>query len=468
VPLLVVMALKPRARNPRGVGIGELFVIPPAKVGNWHSNVHASRLWGPVFRGVDAVLRRVEPHLPTGARSRAVRKAVAFVTERLNGDDGLGAIYPAIANTVMMFDALGYPRDHPDYAVARQAVRKLLVLDPKRSYCQPCLSPVWDTALSAMALLELDEAAGPALKTAADWLAARQITDVVGDWASRRPGLKPGGWAFQYANPHYPDLDDTAVVVMALHRVDPDRYRDRIWRAADWVLGMQSRNGGWGAFDADNTYGYLNHIPFADHGALLDPPTVDVTARCVGMLRQLGYAADHPAITAGVAFLLKEQEADGSWFGRWGTNHVYGTWSVLCALNAVGHDTESREIRRAVHWLADHQREDGGWGEDGSSYEFNAPTGTGPVSTASQTAWALLGLMAAGAVDHPAVQRGVDFLLRTQDADGLWQEDHYTAVGFPRVFYLRYHGYRCFFPLWALARFRNLRRGNSRRVENGM
>jgi squalene-hopene/tetraprenyl-beta-curcumene cyclase len=306
------------------------------------------------------------------------------------------------------------------------------------------------------------------LRDGAAWLADRQVLDVVGDWAVRRPHVRPGGWAFQFNNAHYPDVDDSSVVVMALHRADPDRFRTAIWRGVEWILGLQSRNGGWGAFDADNTYYYLNHIPFADHGALLDPPTSDVTARCIGMLVQVGYAPDHPAVRAGVQFLLDEQESDGSWFGRWGTNYIYGTWSVLCALNAVGQDRQSPAVRRAVAWLVDHQREDGGWGEDGSSYEPNAPHGQGPVSTASQTAWAVLGLMAAGDIDHPAVQRGIDFLLRTQRDHGLWDEEHYTAVGFPRVFYLRYHGYRAFFPLWALARYRNLRAAGTTLVPHGM
>jgi squalene-hopene/tetraprenyl-beta-curcumene cyclase len=225
---------------------------------------------------------------------------------------------------------------------------------------------------------------------------------------------------------------------------------------------MQSRNGGWGAFDADNTHFYLNHIPFADHGALLDPPTSVVTARCVGMLAQLGFGNEHAGLTGGLGFLRREQEADGSWFGRWGTNYIYGTWSVLCAANAAGVEPSAPEMRRAAEWLLSHQREDGGWGEDGASYWPDEPRGEGTVSTPSQTAWALLGLMAAGEVHNPAVARGIAHLLETQQADGLWDEASYTAVGFPRVFYLRYHGYRAFFPLWALARYRNLQQSNSK------
>jgi squalene-hopene/tetraprenyl-beta-curcumene cyclase len=343
----------------------------------------------------------------------------------------------------------------------------LLVIGPDRTYCQPCLSPVWDTALAVHALLETggeDEA----VTRACDWLIDRQVTDVVGDWAVQRPDVAPGGWPFQYANDHYPDLDDTAVVVMALHRADPGRYRNAIERGAAWVAGLQSRNGGWGAFDADNTHHFLNHIPFSDHGALLDPPTADVTARCLGMLLQVGYGRDHPQVRAALEFLRRGQEPDGSWFGRWGTNYIYGTWSVLCALNAAGIGHEVPEVRRAVKWLVGRQREDGGWGEDGRSYWKDQPRGTAPASTPSQTAWAILGLMAAGEVDNPAVARGVAFLERHQNGEGLWDEDAYTAVGFPRVFYLRYHGYKAHFPLWALARFRELKASNTKRVRYGI
>jgi squalene-hopene/tetraprenyl-beta-curcumene cyclase len=465
VPLLVLMAKKPRARNPRAITIKELFapgtqLRPPKAKGS---------IWATLFNGLDSVLRVVEPFLPRRSRDSAIAKAVLFVRERLNGEDGLGAIYPAMANSVMMFDCLGYRKDHADLVTAKGALKKLLVLDPERSYCQPCVSPIWDTGLAAHALMEVgDERARAAVRRGCDWLAERQILDTVGDWAEWRPGLRPGGWAFQYANPHYPDVDDTAVVAMALQRCDAERYRTAIDRAAEWTVGMQSRNGGWGAFDADNEYYYLNYIPFADHGALLDPPTADVSARCVSLLGQLQRGEDEPIMMSGVDYLLREQEADGSWFGRWGTNYIYGTWSALCALNMVGHDRASPSFRRAVDFLLAKQRADGGWGEDGASYWADRPHGEGKESTASQTAWAVLGLMAAGETDHPAVARGVAYLVAQQQAHGLWDEEWYTAVGFPRVFYLRYHGYRAFFPLWALARYRNLRQSNDKLVAYGM
>ncbi len=468
VPLLVLMAMRPKPRNPRGVTIAELFVEPPETVRDWISPPTASAV-GHGFVLLDRLLRVAEPLFPIEPRRRAIEKAVAFVSERLNGEDGLGGIFPAMANALMMYDALGYPPEHPYRADAAAALRKLVAEGDESAFCQPCVSPVWDTALACHAMMEVgDERLTPAVRKGLDWLRDRQVLDTAGDWASVRPGLRPGGWAFQYANPYYPDLDDTAAVALALDRFDGARYRNAIDRAAEWVLGMQSRNGGWGSFDADNTHYYLNHIPFADHGALLDPPSADVSARCLGFLAQLGTEPTHPAMAAALDYLRAEQEPDGSWFGRWGTNYIYGTWSVLAGLNAAGVYTGAIEIRRAVDWLIARQRPDGGWGECGESYWPDEPHGEASYSTASQTAWALLALMAAGEVGNPAVARGIAYLLASQDSDGNWDEPWYTAVGFPRVFYLRYHGYRLFFPLWALARYRRLSLANSPRVVFGL
>jgi squalene-hopene/tetraprenyl-beta-curcumene cyclase len=465
VPLLVLMALRPRARNPRGVQVQELFRTPPAQVQDWIRGPFRSG-WGHVFKHLDRVLQVVTPLLPNAIRQRAIRKAVDFVVPRLNGEDGLGGIYPAMANAMMMFDTLGYAPDHKDPAICWQALRKLLVIRNDEAYCQPCLSPVWDTSLAGHAIAEAEGNDAPQVTAANTWLRGKQVNDLVGDWAAARPGVPPGGWAFQYENAHYPDVDDTAVVGMLLHREDPERHAEAIRRARDWIIGMQSKDGGWGAFDADNTHHYLNHIPFADHGALLDPPTADVTARCVSFLAQIGEPLDSPVVARAVAWLKSEQEADGAWFGRWGTNYIYGTWSVLCALNAAQLPHSDPSFRRAVDFLVSVQREDGGWGEDNESYA-DAPHGRHCVSTPSQTAWALLGLMAAGEAEHPAVARGIAYLAATQAGDGGWEEAPYTAVGFPRVFYLRYHGYKLFFPLLALARYRNLQRSNNRRVAWG-
>src|SRR6195256_437511 len=474
VPLLVLMALKPRAKNPRGITIDELFTRPPQTVGPRPKAPHQKWSWFLLFRGIDAVLRALEPYFPRGPRRRAIAKAASFVTERLNGEDGLGAIFPAMVNSVLMYDVLGYAGDHPDLLIARASIDKLLVIKPDEAYCQPCVSPVWDTGLVCHTLLEVggEQAIARAGRGLA-WLEPLQVLEQKGDWAARKPDVRPGGWAFQYANPHYPDLDDTAVVVMAMDRwqqnLRSDRHAGAIARGREWIEGLQSRNGGWGAFDVDNDYQYLNNIPFADHGALLDPPTEDVTGRCLSMLVQLGEkAGSSPAVDRALAYLRETQRPDGSWYGRWGMNYIYGTWSVLCALNAAGVDPASPEIRKAVDWLVSIQNRDGGWGEDGTSYKLGYRGYEAAPSTPSQTSWALLGLMAAGESDHPSVVRGVEYLAETQADDGFWDEARYTATGFPRVFYLRYHGYAKFFPLWALARFRNLQRANRPSTAWGM
>lgn len=474
VPLLVLNAKRPIAKNPRGVRIDELFLSPPVNTGLLPKQPHQHGGWFAFFRVVDQALRAVDGLFPAYSRERAIRQAVAFVDERLNGEDGLGAIYPAMANSVMMYDALGYPEDHPNRAIARKSVEKLLVIHEDEAYCQPCLSPVWDTSLAAHALLETGDArAEQAAVRGLEWLRPLQILDVRGDWISRRPNVRPGGWAFQYANPHYPDVDDTAVVVMAMDRADKltnsSAYRESIARAREWVVGMQSSDGGWGAFEPENTQYYLNNIPFSDHGALLDPPTADVSGRCLSMLTQLGETAatSEPARRA-LDYMLKEQEPDGSWYGRWGMNYIYGTWTALCSLNAAGLGADDPRVKRAAQWLLSIQNKDGGWGEDGDSYKLDYRGYEQAPSTSSQTAWALLGLMAAGEVNHPAVARGIEYLMTEQQANGLWDEELFTATGFPRVFYLRYHGYRKFFPLWALARYRNLKRANSTRVTVGI
>lgn len=476
VPLLVLQALRPVARNPRGVRIDELFDEPVAQVRHRFRAEHQSAGWFAVFRSIDALLHWTERFFPNALRKRAIAKAIDFVTKRRNGEGGVGAIFPAMANTVMMFDALGYPRSHPHVVLARKAIDKLVIEKTDEAYCQPCVSPVWDTALTCHALLEVGSAtAKRAVRKALAWLVDRQVFDVVGDWADRRPGVRPGGWPFQYENGHYPDLDDTAVVVMAMERASRDfsigagdDYQTPMNRAREWVLGLQSKNGGWAAFDADNVSEYLNHTPFADHGALLDPPTADVTARCVSMLAQLDEPTDAKATAAALNFLRRAQRDDGSWYGRWGMNYIYGTWSVLCALNMAGVGPHAHEVRRAVVWLRAVQNEDGGWGESIQSYELDYDGYESAPSTASQTAWALLGLMAAGEWSNDAVDRGIQYLMRTQDSGGFWPESEFTATGFPRVFYLRYHGYCKLFPLWALARYRTLRDHSLRVPRFGM
>lgn len=469
-PLLVMAAKRPRARNPRGIRVQELFANHPDTVKSWLHNP-TGQLLGEFFLGLDKFLKAIDPLFPAITRKMAINAVLKFIQPRQYGDDGLGGIFPAMANAVMCYDTLGFPPDHPDRAKAMASVKKLLTAkkkDGKPRFVQSCVSPVWDTSLAGHALLEAGTAAtDPAMRSAFDWLLKKQVLDVKGDWAVMRPHTRPGGWAFQYTNDHYPDVDDTAVVGMLLHRAQDPRHDESIARAAEWIIGMQSKNGGWGAFDADNTDDYLNSIPFADHGALLDPPTADVSARCVSFLAQAGYGKDHPALVRGIQYLIREQEADGSWFGRWGTNYIYGTWSVLCAFNAAGEDPAAPHMRRAVEFLKLRQRDDGGWGEDGATY-WKERRAEVKASTPSQTAWAVLGLMAAGEVESDAVKRGIAYLMNAPRTAEKWDEPWHTAVGFPRIFYLRYDGYSAYFPLWALARYRNLTRGNSRNIAFGM
>ncbi|MGH8220732.1 MAG: squalene--hopene cyclase [Steroidobacteraceae bacterium] len=454
VPLFVLTTLKPRAQNPRGVDILELFTTPPDLERRYFPR---RGLLNRVFLTLDRIGRMIDPLVPGMMRRRAIGRAEQWVLERLNGDGGLGAIFPAMVNALEILVLLGYPPDDPRRVTAKRAIDLLLVEHGAMAYCQPCVSPVWDSALASLAMNEDGSAdAQSATHRALDWLVPLQVLDGPGDWRARRPGLAGGGWAFQFVNAHYPDLDDTAAVVWAMDTSgERDRYAHAVNRALDWLTGMQSLNGGFASFDADNTCYYLNEIPFADHGALLDPPTADVTARVVAVLGRLRRPQDRAALERALAYLRGEQEADGAWFGRWGTNYLYGTWSVLTALAQAGIAADDPMIQRAVAWLKLKQNADGGWGESNDSYSDRSVAGGPFESTPYQTAWALLGLVASGEAGSQSVRRGVDFLLRTRRPDGLWSHPSFTAPGFPRVFYLKYHGYSAYFPLWALAAYRN-------------
>lgn len=455
IPLSILCTLKARAANPRRIDIRELFIVPPEEEKNYFPK--ADTLLKHLFMLVERVLSRVEPRLPQSIRQYSIRRAEKWVLERLNGECGIGAIFPAMVNAYEALALLGYPPDHPNRVQCRNALLGLLVDEGERTWCQPCTSPVWDTVLTSLALQEDATADQEPVQKALDWLVDQQILDEPGDWRDKRPDLPGGGWAFQYANPHYPDLDDTAAVAWALEQGGEERHQKALDRAANWLAGMQSRNGGFAAFDIDNTYHFLNEIPFADHGALIDPPTSDVTARCVGLLGK--YGKHQREVWRGISFLLREQEKNGAWFGRWGTNYIYGTWSVLEAFRLAKFDMQHTSVLRAVKWLKSVQRDDGGWGETNDSYLDTQLAGRFPeTSTAFQTAWAVLGLMAAGEVNSDAVRKGIQYLLRNQDSHHLWEDPWFTAPGFPRVFYLRYHGYSKFFPLWALARYRALTR----------
>jgi squalene-hopene/tetraprenyl-beta-curcumene cyclase len=453
VPLAVLMTLKPLAVNPYDVHVRELFTTPPESEKHYFP---VRSLLNRAFLVLDWIGRRLEPLVPRALRRRALKRAEEWIVAHRNGTGGLGAIFPAIVNAYEALLLLGYPPEHPYQRDTRRALTDLLVVRGDEAYCQPCVSPVWDTGLTCLALEE-DGAAPEAVTRALDWLCARQLLDAPGDWQDNHPRLAGGGWAFQFENDAYPDLDDTAVVAWSMHAApDPAAYGEAIGRAADWLAGMQSRNGGFAAFDADNDHEYLNQIPFADHGALLDPPTSDVSARVLSLLALLNRPQDARVRKRVLAFLRRAQQPDGAWFGRWGTNYIYGTWSVLTALAKAGVDVQAPEVQRAAAWLKSRQHADGGWGETNDSYFDPARAGKNPRSTACQTAWALLGLMAAGEVRAPEVVRGIAFLLRTQRADGGWYDREFNAPGFPRVFYLKYHGYSHYFPYWALARYRNL------------
>ncbi|MDQ3960204.1 MAG: squalene--hopene cyclase [Pseudomonadota bacterium] len=452
VPLLILCTLKPKAANPRGIDIRELFITSPAE--EKHYFRPTTRL-SYLFLGLDRIGRTLEPLIPRSLRGIAIHQAEQWFTARLNGTDGLGGIFPAMVNAYEALALLGYPKDHPYRRQAQAALRKLLVIEDQVAYCQPCVSPMWDTAIACHALYEAaGRQASPEVVEGLDWLKARQLRDEPGDWRDHHPALAGGGWPFQYANPYYPDLDDTSMVGWAMCLTDPERYSEAIQMSAEWIWNMRSKNGGFASFDADNTHYYLNNIPFADHGALLDPPTEDVTARCLVLLILAADPRYQAAITRAIRFLRDTQEAEGCWFGRWGTNYIYGTWSVLSALEIAGEDRAQPYIRRAVEWLKETQHIDGGWGESNDSY-FPAKRHQPHPSTSFQTAWALLALMAAGELRSEAVRRGIHYLLQHQQADGLWHDPSYTAPGFPRVFYLKYHGYTRYFPLWALAQYRN-------------
>lgn len=456
VPLSVLTSLKPRAANPRDVHIRELFVTPPEQEKHYFKS---RSLLNRVLFVCEKVFRNGEALIPRRLRRRALKRAEAWILERRNGDGGLGAIFPAMVNAYEAMALLGYPFGHRAQQETRKAIDDLLVVRDHEAWCQPCVSPVWDTGLACLAMQEDTGAPDDATRRALDWLVTEQLCDQAGDWRDYRPNLPGGGWAFQFRNDAYPDLDDTGAVARALHQ-SPDRarYAQVVDRAANWLVGMQSRNGGFAAFDADNDHQWLNQIPFADHGALLDPPSSDVSGRVLTLLCLLDRPQDRESRERALRFLLDEQTPAGAWFGRWGTNYIYGTWSVLVALLAAGLDADAPAVQLAVRWLKSVQRADGGWGEGNDSYLDPELQGRGARSGPTQTAWALLALMRAGEDGSPAVARGIDYLLKTQ-INGEWHDKRFNAPGFPRVFYLKYHGYNCYFPYWALVRYQNARRG---------
>lgn len=461
VPLLILCSLKAQAKNPTQTNIHELFITPPDQEKKYFP---IRSQFNRVFIGLDRIGKKLEFTIPRFIRKRAIKKAEEWMIQRLNGEHGLGAIFPAKINAYKALILLGYDKNHTYVKDAKNALKKLIVERGDMAYCQPCFSPVWDTSLCCLVLQEniQSQAEKKAFEDACVWLKEKQITEHRGDWVFRRPHIESGGWPFQFQNDYYPDLDDTAVAALSLLKVkNPKAYTFSIGRAANWIVGMQSKNGGFASFEVDNTHEYLNEIPFADHGALLDPPTCDVSARCVMFLAHLGRPSDKKVIQQCIQYLIDTQEDNGSWFGRWGTNYIYGTWTVLSAFEALNMSPKTPFIQKAIRWLKDSQHLDGGWGEDNASYFDDDPQKkTQNLSTTSfQTALALLGLMAMGEHHSPHVKRGIDYLLKHQKEDGFWDEPWFTAPGFPRVFYLKYHGYSKYFPLWALNKYQKLTQG---------
>ncbi|NVZ53034.1 squalene--hopene cyclase [Pseudomonas sp. B6002] len=462
VAFSVLHVSRPIARNPQRTSIAELFLEPPEQTRPLRCAPHQNKAWFALFGGIDRLLHRCTPWFPKGLRQKAIDRAVSSVIAQLNGEDGYGATLPTIGASVILLRALNYPDDHPAVLTARKARDKLLVIHPQAAYCQPCVSPIWDTAWVCQALLETGEKRGiESASHGLKWLRYKQILDTYGDWVMTRPDLRPGGWAFQYNLPRHPDVDDTAVVATVMQRAlctNPTAdYGEAISRAREWVEGMQNRQGGWGAYEAENTQNYLNSFPIAEHGLMIDFPSADVSARCLCMLGLLeATPATRHVTDKALHYLLAQQEADGSWYGRWGINFIYGTWSALEGLATNGHDPQFPAVRRAREWLIKHQNSDGGWGENASGYALKRQGHQPSESTPSQTAWALLGLMVAGAVNHPATRRGIAYLQQSQHHDGTWTDGHATGTGIPRAMYLHYHGYAVYFPLWALARYRNL------------
>jgi squalene-hopene/tetraprenyl-beta-curcumene cyclase len=459
IPLSIVYANKPDWHLPQGVTVNELFKTKGEKPHSfdWDTRVIT---WRNVFLVLDRALKIYERSLWKPFRKLALSYARRWMLERLERSEGLATIYPAMMNSIYALLAEGADQDDPLVDREIKFLARYEIEDDETIRVQPCISPVWDTAIAMVSLEEAGlDPAHSALINAERWIVRNQILGS-GDWQVKNRNADPGGWAFEFRNDFYPDVDDTAFVLMALGRVaDPDseRLRNSMRRGLAWLVSMQNGDGGWGAFDHENNLQFLNHIPFADHNAMLDPSTADVTARTVECLGQIGWPADHPVIQRARAFIRHEQTPDGSWFGRWGVNYVYGTSGVLRALEKIGMSNQP-DCQRAADWLRSVQNRDGGFGESVLSYYDLALKGKGK-STASQTAWGLIGLLATVGPDDPAIERAVAWLLEQQNSDGTWDEPEFTGTGFPCVFYLKYHLYRNSFPLYALARYDNLSKG---------
>ena len=473
VPLAIMYARKPFKKIPPEQGIDELFVGGRANsILRLRRDRKSIFSWRNFFIALDRLAHWAEAVHIRPLRRLALRKAEKWLLDRLEMTDGLGAIYPAMLNAIIALRCLGYSEDDPQVIRARDEFEKLGIEEPANEdmpeptfRMQPCVSPVWDTAQAVFALGEAGVPRNdPRLLKAADWMLSKEVRHK-GDWSVKVPNTEPGGWYFEFNNEFYPDTDDTAQVLLALNKVDNprERYQHQVAeRAIDWEFAMQCKSGGWGSFDKDNTKMIFQYIPFADHNAMLDPPTADITGRILEMLANYGYTRDDKRVQKAIKFIFSQQEPDGSWFGRWGVNYIYGTFLVLRGLDAIGVDNLEPQIQQAAEWIRMVQNPDGGWGETCGSYDDPNTRGVG-ISTPSQTAWALLGLLAAGDDRSDSIAKGVRWLLTRQQPNGSWDESMgegamrqsiITGTGFPRVFYLAYHMYRQYFPLMALTGYK--------------
>jgi squalene-hopene/tetraprenyl-beta-curcumene cyclase len=461
IPMMILSALRPNWKLPERAQVDELFKDPTRKKAafDWSNQLIS---WRNFFLALDRGLKFYERLPWKPLRQRALREAKSWLLEHMERSEGLATIYPAMMNSIFALVAMGYGPDDPLTCRETREFSRFEIEENDTIRLQPCVSPVWDSAIAMVALEEAGVAPDdPALVKAADWILSKQILGP-GDWQVKNKDAEPGGWAFEFRNDFYPDVDDTAFVLIALQRVkfpDEKRMEAATRRGIQWLLSMQNRDGGWGAFDRDNDRRFLCNIPFADHNAMIDPSTADVTARVLECLGRFGWTAEHPAMQRGVKFLLKDQCGDGSWFGRWGVNYVYGTSGVLRALETVSL-TAQNYCQRAVAWLKTVQKVDGSFGESLKSYSDVSSKGQG-ASTPSQTAWGLIGMLAGSNTADPAISKAVSYLVTTQNDDGSWSEHDFTGTGFPCVFYLKYHLYRNSFPVYALSRYYN----QSRRTE---
>ncbi len=465
IPLAIVHAMNPRRPVPAGFDLKELFLD------SGHPEYARSRdsfTWHNVFLRLDKGLKLWEKYGSKAIRQRAIRKAEQWMLERTKSTDGLAAIYPPMMYVIMALDLLGYPPEHPDRVEAQKQFDALMVNDGRRFFFQPCFSVVWDSAIAAYAMGESAEPPRDSLRKCADWLLTKEVRRK-GDWSVKRPNTQPSGWYFEFANEYYPDIDDTAMVLLALSRSEASSGSEQEAserRAIQWLLDMQSKDGGWAAFDVDNNWRPLSFVPFADHNAMLDPTCPDITGRVLEALCSFGYTRSHPAIRKGVEYLVRTQEADGSWYGRWGVDYIYGTFLALRGLHAAGVSDREAYIQRALEWVRSIQNFDGGWGESCDSYRLSSYVAA--PSTPSQTAWAILALLAGGDTTSTSLHDGVEYLIRTQNSDGTWDEQLATGTGFPQVFYLCYHLYRDSFPLLAMNTFLKTKTAIETSAQNGV